>query len=36
VATCQELPDLMMIGDDPDDALRRALKAIERRAGRAK
>jgi hypothetical protein len=36
VATCQELPDLMVIGDDPDDALRRAVKAIERRAGRAK
>ena len=36
VATCQELPDLMVIGDDPDDALRGALKAIERRAGRAK
>jgi hypothetical protein len=31
VATCQELPDLMVIGDDPDDALRRAFKAIERR-----
>ena len=36
VATCQELPDLIVIGDDPDDALRRAVKAIERRAGRAK
>jgi len=35
VATCQELPDLIVIGDDPDDALRRAVKAIERRAGRA-
>ena len=30
-ATCHELPDLMVIGDDPDDALRRAFKAIERR-----
>jgi hypothetical protein len=36
VAICQELPDLMVIGDDPDDALRRAVKAIERRVGRAK
>jgi hypothetical protein len=36
VATCRELPDLLEIGDDADDALRRALKAIERRAGRVK
>ena len=30
VATCRELPDLLEIGDDPDDALRRAVKTIER------
>jgi hypothetical protein len=31
VATCRELPDLMKIGDDHDDALRRMVAAIERR-----
>ena len=31
VATCRELPDLMKIGDDHDDALHRMVKAIERR-----
>ena len=36
VATCQALPDLIVIGDDPTDALRRAVKAIERRAGGAR
>jgi hypothetical protein len=36
VATCQGLPDMMVIGDGPDDASRRAIKAIERRAGRAR
>jgi hypothetical protein len=36
VATCRELPELLQIGDDHDDAMRRAVKAIERRAGRAK
>jgi hypothetical protein len=35
LATCHELPDLMVIGDDADDALRRAVKAIQRRASRA-
>jgi hypothetical protein len=30
VATCHEFPDLLEIGDDPDDALRRATKAVER------
>ena len=30
VATCGELPDLLGIGEDPDDALRRAVKTIER------
>jgi hypothetical protein len=34
VATCRELPDLMEIGDDHDDALRRVVKVIERRARR--
>jgi hypothetical protein len=36
VATCRELPGLMKIGDDHDDALRRMVEAIERRAGRAR
>jgi hypothetical protein len=36
VATCRELPDLIKIGDDTDDALHRPVKAIERRAGHAK
>ena len=36
VATCRELPELLQIGDDHDDAMRRAVKAMERRAGRAK
>ena len=31
VATCRELPDLMKIGDDHDDALRRMVETIERR-----
>jgi len=31
VATCRELPDLMKIGDDHDDALGRMVGAIERR-----
>jgi len=31
VATCRELPDLMKIGDDHDDALHRMVEAIERR-----
>ena len=31
VATCRELPDLMKIGDDHDDALHRMVAAIERR-----
>jgi hypothetical protein len=31
VATYQELPGLMKIGDDHDDALRRMVEAIERR-----
>jgi hypothetical protein len=35
LATCRELHDPMVIGDDPEDALRRAVKAIQRRAGRA-
>jgi hypothetical protein len=30
VAICTELSDLMEIGDDPDDALRRAVRRIER------
>jgi hypothetical protein len=36
VATCRELPDLLEIGDDADDALRRAVTATERRAGPAR
>jgi hypothetical protein len=36
VATCRELREPLQIGDDHDDAMRRAVKAIERRAGRAK
>ena len=31
VAICRELPDLMKIGNDHDDALRRIVEAIERR-----
>ena len=31
VAICRELPDLMKIGNDHDDALRRMVEAIERR-----
>jgi hypothetical protein len=31
VATCRELPNLMKIGDDHDDALHRMVEAIERR-----
>ena len=31
VATCRELPGLMKIGDDHDDALGRLVEAIERR-----
>jgi hypothetical protein len=31
VATCRELPGLMKIGDDHDDALRRIIETIERR-----
>jgi hypothetical protein len=29
---CRELPGLMKIGDDHDDALRRMVETIERRA----
>jgi hypothetical protein len=32
VATCNELPDLMELGDNPDDALRRAADGVERMA----
>jgi len=32
VATCRELPGLMKIRDDHDDALRRMVETIERRA----
>jgi hypothetical protein len=31
-ATCRECPELLELGDDPDDALRRMREAIERRA----
>ena len=31
-ATCRERPELLELGDDPDDALRRIVEAIERRA----
>jgi hypothetical protein len=34
VAICRELPDLLEIGNDPDDALRRAVKAIDKRRRR--
>ena len=34
-ATCREYPELLELGDDPDDALRRMVEAIEQRAGRA-
>ena len=30
--TCRECPELLELGDDPDDALRRIVEAIERRA----
>jgi predicted RNase H-like HicB family nuclease len=30
-ATCRECPELLELGDDPDDALRRIREAIERR-----
>ena len=33
-ATCRECPELLELGDDPDDALRRIVEAIEQRAGR--
>ena len=33
-ATCRERPELLELGDDPDDALRRIVEAIEQRAGR--
>jgi hypothetical protein len=36
VATCRELLEVLQISDDHDDVMRRAVKAIERRAGRAK
>ena len=32
-ATCRERPELLELGDDPDDALRRIVEAIEQRAG---
>ena len=35
-ATCREYPELLELGDDPDDALRRMVEAIEQRAGRAR
>jgi hypothetical protein len=31
-ATCRECPELIELGDNPDDALRRMREAIERRA----
>ena len=31
-ATCGKCPELLELGDDPDDALRRMREAIERRA----
>ena len=31
-ATCRECLELLELGDDPDDALRRMVEAIERRA----
>jgi predicted RNase H-like HicB family nuclease len=31
-ATCRECPELLELGDDPDDALRRMREAMERRA----
>jgi hypothetical protein len=31
-AACRECPELLELGDDPDDALRRMIEAIERRA----
>ena len=34
-ATCRECPKLLELGDDPDDALRRMVEAIEQHAGRA-
>jgi predicted RNase H-like HicB family nuclease len=34
-ATCRECPELLELGDDPDDALRRMREAIEQRAGHA-
>ena len=34
-ATCRECPELLELGDDPDDALRRMVEAIEQRAGYA-